>query len=60
MNETEHNNLVKSRADLYVSLHKFCEIAGEHDPCINSRRCDECDVHKRVEELRDKILFDQY
>ena len=58
MNETERNMLAKSRADLVVSLSKFCEVVGEHDPCLNNRHCDECDVRKRIDELKDYVFFD--
>ena len=56
-NEILNNNLVASRANLVVSLRKFCESESQHEPCLNYRDCDECDVHKRIEELKEGVLY---
>lgn len=55
--EILQNNLIVSRAELVVSLRKFCESESQHEPCLNYHDCDDCDVRKRIEELKQDVIY---
>lgn len=50
------NKLITSQADLVVSLRKFCQSEGEHDPCLNYKDCYDCAIRKRMEQTKDDLL----
>jgi len=57
MNETEKNLLSESRARLVVALRAFCKEEGNHEPCLNFKRCDECEIESKIKELKDELFW---
>jgi len=55
--EINRNLLIESRARLAIALHNFCETFCEHEPCLNLRHCEECDVNHKIEDLKDQVFY---
>jgi len=58
MNETEKNLLTESRARLIVALREFCKAESNTEPCLNLWNCDECAIHRRIEDLKFEVMHD--
>ena len=55
MSEKENNELIRSRAELAVALKKFCETFTNEEPCLNNRHCDECQIRRKIDYLKNAV-----
>ena len=55
--ETENNRRIESRARLAIALKDFCKAFSEDEPCLNYQDCDECDIERRIKELKEEVMW---
>jgi len=46
-----------AKIEQFLALEKFCDSVCNHEPCLNYRDCDECDVKRKREELKEEIMY---